>query len=189
MRAGIRRGLGAVLMVAATAGAAEAQVFTPTYTSPRLINELGLHLSDSPTTIEGIWRAGALGIRVGYMDAIDGFLSIGGELRSAVPIQDAPIGLALVIAGQGLFGDNGGAGVGAGLSAGYTFMSPGVAFTPYLHPRVAFVSPIGPATDWDVEVLADLGLDIEFANNVLIRLGITLGDIGTDWGVGLAWRR
>ena len=37
---------------------AAAQVFTPTFTSPRLVDDLGIYLSDGPgdLALEGIWR-------------------------------------------------------------------------------------------------------------------------------------
>jgi hypothetical protein len=79
--------------------------------------------------------------------------------------------------------------VQAGLNAGYTFQSPGIFFTPYMHPRVAMINSFGPGDDWDFEVLADVGLDVELHNNIVARVGVNLGDIGSNWGVGLSLRR
>lgn len=182
---------GAVLIPVVFAVPAHAQVFTPTFTSPRLLNELGVYVSDGPgdLAVEGIWRGGPLGLRVGFVDAAGGLLSVGAELRSPIYVPDAPLGLAFTAGAQGLFGDANGAGVQAGLSAGYTFMSPGLAITPYLHPRIGAVNGLGGSDDWDFEVMADVGLDLEFAPNLLVRLGISLGDVGSDWGVGVGWRR
>lgn len=183
--------LGAAVLLLVLAGPAHAQVFTPTYTSPRLLNELGVYVSDGPgdIAVEGIWRGGPLGLRVGFVDAADGLLSVGAEIRSPIAIAGTPLGLAFTAAGQGLIGDVDGVGVVAGLSAGYTFMTPGIAITPYLHPRIGAVNDLGSSDDWDFEVLADVGVDLEFVPNILVRLGISLGDVGADWGVGLAWRR
>ena len=43
--------------------------------------------------------------------------------------------------------------------------------------------------DLRLEALADVGADIEFYNNVLIRFGVALDDVGSDWGIGFAIRR
>jgi hypothetical protein len=181
----------AIALAAVLSNGLEAQVFTPTYTSPRLTNDLGIYLNDGPGDlgVEGIWRGGPLGIRVGYLDAGDGLLTVGGELRNPLPMTGAPLGLAFVAGAQGALGDGGGVGVQAGLSAGYTFHGTGMAITPYIHPRIALVNNIGPSDDMNVEVLADLGFDLEFSNNLILRFGANLGGIGSDWGVGLAWRQ
>lgn len=170
-------------------GTAHAQVFTPTYTSPRLVNEFGVNVSDSPgnMTVEGLWRGGPLGLRVGYAGGV-GLLSIGGEVRSPVPIPNAPVGLAFTAGAQGLLGDQNAVGVQAGLSAGYTFSGPGVAFTPYLHPRIGLVNDL-PQDEFELRALADAGVDVEFWNNLLVRFGVNLGDVGANWGLGVGWRR
>jgi hypothetical protein len=182
---------GTALLLLLAAGAAQAQIFTPTYTSPRQLNEVGIYLSDGPGDlgVEGIWRGGPLGLRVGFVEAHGGLLSVGGELRSPVPIADVPLGLAFTVGAQGLIGDENAAGIQAGLSAGYTFMSPGLAFTPYMHPRVGAVNDLRGTDDWEFEVMADVGVDLEFANRMLVRLGVNIGDIGANWGVGVGWRR
>jgi hypothetical protein len=182
--------LGAVLLLA-TATSASAQIFTPTYTSPRLLNELGIFLSDGPgdLALEGIWRAGPLGLRVGYVDARDGMLTVGGELRTPLAVTGAPLGLAFTASAQGIMGDGGGAGVQAGLSAGYTFRGANLVVTPYMHPRVGLVNDLGPRSDTELEVMADVGVDFEVDRNILLRLGINLGSPGSSWGVGLGIRR
>ncbi|CAN5817552.1 hypothetical protein BH23GEM6_BH23GEM6_08370 [soil metagenome] len=111
----------------------QAQVFTPTYQSPRLINDVGLYLSDGPgnLSVEGIWRGGPMGLRAGFVDAAGGLLTVGGELRNSLPVAGAPLGLAFTAGAQGLIGgDDSAIGVQAGLSAGYTFRPQGAAFTP-----------------------------------------------------------
>jgi hypothetical protein len=182
--------LAALLVTFIVATQAQAQIFTPTYTSPRLVDEFGITVSDAPGSlaIEGIWRGGPLGVRVGYADAADGLLSIGGELRSPVLIEDAPLGLAFTAGAQGLIGDGNAVGLHGGLSAGYTFMTPGIGFTPYLHPRLGFVNDRG-MDSFEVRALADVGVDAEFYNNLLVRLGVSLADVGANWGVGVGWRR
>jgi hypothetical protein len=187
----LRSALGAGLLVLFGGSTAEAQVFTPTFTSPRLVNEIGLYLSDGPgdLAIEGLWRGGPLGLRVGYVDARDGYISVGGELRAPLMVGADPLALAFVAGAQGLVGDDGGIGVQGGLSAGYTFRGTGLLVTPYMHPRIGAVRNIGPGRDMELEVMADVGADFEFAQNILLRLGIVLGDIGSSWGVGFSLRR
>lgn len=192
MRSTLRMMMMAALMLLLPA-AIQAQVFTPTFMSPRALNDLGGYLSDGPGdwALEGIWRGGPLGLRVGFVDgAADDLLSVGGELRSPLVLPDVPLGLLFTAGAQALVGDADAFGFQAGLSAGYTFTPEGVAITPYIHPRAALVNGFGPEDDLDFEVLADLGADVELANNVIIRLGINLSDeLGSDWGIGVALRR
>jgi hypothetical protein len=191
MRVLQRSGFTAALVLFLSAGAAQAQVFTPTFTSPRLLNEMGVYLSSGPgdLAVEGIWRGGPLGLRVGFADVAGGALIIGGELRSPLMITGAPLGLAFTAGAQALVGDDSGIGIQGGLTAGHTFMSPGLAITPYMHPRIGAVNRIGPGDEWGLEVMADVGVDFEFNPNIVLRLGVNLGSIGADWGVGLGWRR
>jgi hypothetical protein len=171
-------------------GAAEAQVFTPTYTSPRLVNEIGVNVSQYPGDlgIEGLWRGGPLGLRVGYGNADGGMLMLGGELRSPVEMGAAPLGLAFTAGAQGLIGDRNTIGMQAGLSAGYTFMGSGIAMTPYLHPRIGLIND-RHMDSFEAHALADVGVDAEFYNNLLVRLGVNVGTVGATWGVGVGFRR
>jgi hypothetical protein len=169
----------------------EAQIFTPTFTSPRLLNEVGVYVNDGPgdISVEGIWRGGPLGLRVGFVDWRGGLLSLGAEYRMPIPIAGAPMGLAFVGSAQGLIGDDSGFGVVGGLTAGHTFRSTGVFFTPYIHPRLGAVNLVG-ADDTELELMADVGVDIEFYTNLLLRLGFNFaGGPTSAWGVGVAWRR
>jgi hypothetical protein len=69
------------------AAGVEAQMFTPTFTSPRLLNEMGVYVNDGPgdISVEGIWRGGPLGLRVGFVDWQGGLLSLGAEYRMPMP--------------------------------------------------------------------------------------------------------
>jgi len=186
-----KRGLGAAIFGLVIASTAQAQVFTPTYNSPRLLNEIGVYLHDGPGDlgVEGIWRAGPLGLRVGFVDIGDGYLTVGGEIRNPIRVAGAPLGLAFTAGAQGLIGDDSAVGLQAGLSAGYTFVGEGLAVTPYIHPRVGVLNEI-VGDDFNVALLADIGADVELANNLLVRLGVKLDDnLGSNWGVGVAWRR
>lgn len=183
------------IVPAAVAGAlsmgaqAQAQVFTPSYQAPVVMNDLGVYISDGPgdLALEGIYRAGPLGLRVGFVDAADDLLSIGGELRT--PINSAPIDVAFTAGAQGLIGDLDAIGLQAGLSIGERFVNPGVALTPYIHPRIALIDGFAQDDDFEAELLAELGLDAEFASNLILRLSVGLSDESPDVGVGLAWRR
>lgn len=173
----------------ASARAADAQVFTPSYQAPVVMNDLGIYLSDSPgdMALEGIYRSGPLGLRLGYVDAEpDGLVSVGGEVRTPI---SAPIDVAFTAGAQGLIGDVDAIGLQAGLSIGQRFVNPGLALTPYIHPRIALIDGFAEDDDWETELLAELGLDVEFAQNLILRLSLGLSDETPDVGVGLAWRR
>jgi hypothetical protein len=190
MRKGVFTVLGVLVVGVTFVGSARAQVFTPTFNSPRLLDEIGLHLSNGPGDVaaEGIWRGGRLGLRLGYSDAGGGRVAVGGEIRNPIRMAGAPVGVAFTAGAQGLIGATVGVGVQAGLSVGPTLIGQGLAVTPYLHPRVGLVNALG-RDDVELQVLADVGADVEFYNNLLVRLGIKLDDAGSNWGVGFGIRR
>ena len=174
--------------------AVQAQVFTLPFMAPQSESSLGVYLSDfGDLALEGIARGNFggfnLGLRGGIVDADDNTgVTIGGELRNPLELGTAPLDMAFTAGVQGLLGDFDGIGAQVGLSIGHTFVpdTGGLRFTPYIHPRVAFIDPGEPA-DGDLELLADVGFDLDFASNLSLRLGINVGD-GADWGIGLAWR-
>lgn len=184
----------AAALVLGNGSAAQAQVFTLPFMAPQSESSLGVYLSDfGDLALEGIARGNFggfnLGLRGGIVDADDNTgVTIGGELRNPLQLGTAPLDLAFTAGVQGLLGDFEGIGAQAGLSIGHTFVpnTGGFRFTPYIHPRIAFIDPGEPA-DGDLEVLADIGFDLDFASNLSLRLGINVGD-GADWGIGLAWR-
>jgi hypothetical protein len=186
----------AVTLLVGSGTAAHAQVFTPTFMAPRAQSSLGIYLSDFyDLALEGIARGNFggfnLGVRGGIVDADDATgLMIGGELRNPLSLGTAPLDLSFTAGIQGLLGDFEGLGVQAGLSLGHTFVGDTgeLRITPYIHPRVAFLD--GPSVtdeDGDLELLADVGVDLDFATNLSVRFGAYLGD-GANWGIGLAWR-
>lgn len=184
----------AAALLVGSASVAHAQVFTLPFMAPRPESSLGVYVSDfGDLAVEGIARGSFggfnLGLRGGIVDAGDATgVTIGGELRNPLSLGTAPLDLAFTAGVQGLLGDFDGVGVQAGLSLGHTFVpdTGGFRFTPYIHPRIAFIDPGEPA-DGDLELLADVGFDLDFAQNISLRLGINLGD-GADWGIGVAWR-
>ncbi|HEX6749791.1 MAG TPA: hypothetical protein VF092_21040 [Longimicrobium sp.] len=173
---------------------AAAQVFTPTFQSTRRGSDIGIYLSDGPgdLAVEGIWRrgfgTGDLGLRLGFADVGDGDVLVGADWRQPLNLQTAPIDLALTFGAQGAFGDVSGIGGQVGVAFGHTFAEPGLAITPYIHPRVAVVSALSDDGDAELDVLADIGADFDFSPSLSLRVGVNLGD-GADWGIGLAWRR
>jgi len=185
-----------VAAAAAVLGAtqAHAQVFTLPFQSTVRGNDIGLYLSDGPgdLAIEGIWRrnfgTGDLGLRAGFADLGDGYVLLGADWRQPLSLPVPPLDLALTLGAQGAIGDGSGIGGQVGLIIGHTFTeTPGVRITPFIHPRVAVVAPLFDG-DAELDVLADVGADFDFAPNLSLRVGANLGD-GADWGIGLAWRR
>lgn len=182
---------GVVVFGALNAGNVQAQVFTPTFMAPRQSSDIGVYLNDGPGefSLEGILRRNFgsydLGFRLGLADTEDLSILVGGDLRHPIA-PTAPIDLSLTGHAQGAFGDRSGFGLLLGLALGYTFTSPEVSFTPYLHPRIGAVESLY-GDDFDLELLADLGVDISFSS-LDVRLGIGFEDHGADFGVGLAWR-
>jgi hypothetical protein len=176
------------------AAAVQAQVFTPTFQSTRRASDIGLYLSGGPgdLAVEGIWRrgfgTGDLGLRAGFADVGSGDVLLGADWRQPLALGTAPLDLALTFGAQGAFGDVDGIGGQVGLDFGHTFAEPGLSITPYIHPRLAIVSPLSDNADAKLDVLADVGADFDFAPNLSLRVGVNLGD-GADWGIGLAWRR
>lgn len=180
----------AAFLTGVIATSAAAQVFTPTYMSPRMSDDLGVYLSDGPgdLAIEGVLRRGALGVRAGFADVGDGALLIGGEYRNRLRVT-IPLEVAFTAGAQGVLGDADAVGVQAGLTAGHSFIPRGTSstFTPYIHPRIALKDGFGADDDLDLDLLADIGFDLAFAGSLILRVGVNLGD-GADFGVGLAWR-
>lgn len=190
---------GAIVAVGllAAPSAANAQVVTPSFMAPRGAPEAGFYLSDTydAVSVEGSLRSnfGALqlGVRGGVIDWDGGtLLSVGGEMRSPIQANTAPIDLAFTLGAQGVFGDFDGFGVQGGLTLGHTFVGEGVHFTPYFHPRLALVDAFGGGeSDAELELIADLGVDVDFASNLSLRFNAGISDASADLGIGLAWRR
>jgi hypothetical protein len=172
---------------------ARAQVFTPTFQSTERSNDIGIYLSDGPgkLAVEGIWRrgfgTGDLGLRGGFADLGDGELLLGADWRQPLALQTQPVDLGLTFGAQAALGDVDAIAVQAGLVFGHTFVEQGLHVTPYVHPRVAFTANLD-ADGNELDVLADIGADFRFAPNLVLRVGVNIGD-GADWGIGLAWRR
>lgn len=192
---------GLALGAALLASPSQAQVFTPPFQSPTPSSDFGVYVSDiGDIGVEGIWRRGSrggsdVGIRAGYADLGDGALMLGLETRNPVVLAGAPIGLAFTAAGQGLLGDGvtqlGGQ---VGFTAGQAIATPTFTVTPYIHPRLAVIADLDDSdgieedNEVDLDVLADLGVDVAFPAGIILRLDLNLAD-GANWGLGLAWRQ
>jgi hypothetical protein len=190
-----------VLLAALTlagASAAQAQVFTPTYQSPRPSGDIGIYLADDALggglSVEGIYRLASarsdLGLRLGIAEAgnDETALLLGIDYRNPIELSGAaPFSLAFTVGGQAAVGEGEAFGAQVGLTAGSTIVTPEVTFTPYIHPRLGFISTEGDGDDDGLEVLADVGVDLSFSG-LMLRFGANLGD-GADFGIGLAFRR
>lgn len=197
----IRVAAGLALAAALTAAPAQAQVFTTPFQSPIPSSDVGIYVSNlGGGAVEGIWRRPSrggsdLGIRAGFADLGDGALTVGIEARNPVVLAGAPIGLAFTAAGQGVIGDGttllGGQ---VGFTAGQRIPAGTFTVTPYIHPRLALLTNLAGNDgvegddEFELDVLADFGADLDFANGISLRLDFNLAD-GANWGVGLAWRQ
>lgn len=181
----------------AGASAAQAQVFTPTYQSPRPSGDIGLYLADDALggglSVEGIYRLASarsdLGLRLGIAEAgnDETALLLGIDYRNPIELSGAaPFSLAFTVGGQAAVGEGEAFGAQVGLTAGSTIVTPGLTLTPYIHPRIGFIST--DSDDDGLEVLADVGVDLSFSPGLVLRFGANLGD-GADFGIGLAFRR
>lgn len=194
MKASVMCGVVALLM-AASASVAQAQIFTPTFMPPRAGAETGIFLSDGPGSFstEGIWRLAfggyALGFRGGIADTGGATLLLAGEFRNPLHLAEVPLQVAFTAAVQGALGHASGAGVQGGLTIGQTFEPGDFSVTPYIHPRIAAVNDLGPSDNLNLEVLADVGFEFSFPQNVIFHIGFGLGDPTAGWGVGFSWRQ
>lgn len=172
--------------------AVAAQVFTPTFMAPRQGGSAGIYVSDlGDLAVEGIVRGGFgsfdLGVRGGIVDAGDTDFTLGGEYRNPIILGTAPVDLAVTGGAQALLGGSDWLGLSAGLSLGTTIVPGTFAFSPYVHPRIAFVD--GPGEDgFDSDLVAEIGADFTFSNRAAFRVAIALDDVGADWGIGFSWR-
>lgn len=182
---------GALFLVVAAAGSVAAQIFTPTYLSPRTSSDVGVYFNDGPGdfSVEGILRRGFggydLGFRGGLADTGDLLVLLGLDYRNPI-MAGEPLGVAVTGGAQAGLGDASVFGLTAGLTVGPTVAADGVTFTPYAHPRVALVDGTG-GDGMDLELLADIGVDLAF-NRLELRFGATFEDQGADWGIGISWR-
>lgn len=190
--------LGIAVVVALAPRDARAQVFTPSFLSPERGSEAGVFLSggfgpSGDLALEAVRRREHgpfdLGFRVGIGDTGSGVaLLFGADYRNPVEADLAPLRVAATGGAQIAVGSAAGFGVDAGVSVGASFASGDLRIAPYLHPRVALVETLRAAGGLDLAVLADLGVDLQFAPNLIGRLALGLGEPTAHFSIGLAWR-
>lgn len=193
------------------AGRAEAQIAweTPMLIGPGAPGGLGIHLMESwpgeGLAVLGTYRTSpvpvGLGFRVGIGEEADDDLSVFGGVDVAGSLLQAtdevPIDV-LWFAGAGL-------GIGGdlllsfplGLSVGAILDTDQVRFAPYAAPRVVLDACLGdddpPAggcfrgDDVELDVAADVGLDLSFSPSWTIRFAATLGDDREALLIGIAF--
>ena len=171
-----------------------AQIFTPTFMSPRTGGSLGGYISDiGDFAAEGILRANFggydLGVRGGIVDfGEDTDLTLGGEYRNPISLGVAPLDVAVTAGAQALFGDADVWGAQVGASLGATVVPGAFSLTPYIHPRIAFID-YGGESDIETELIGEVGVDFGFTGGLALRFAAALDDVGADWGLGLSWAR
>jgi hypothetical protein len=176
-------------------GAVRAQMAwdSPLLMPPRVGDGLGIHLIDVHAGGLGAlltWRAPRwnFGVRAGLADGgrddigLIGGIDVNGSL--ARESADFPLDVDWVF-GAGIGIDDGARiSLPLGLSLGHSFRGGDVTFLPYATPRVvldAFLNddddePRGDGDDVNLVFAVDLGLDMRFSPNFLLRFGVTLGD-------------
>jgi hypothetical protein len=183
-----------VALALASATVAEAQVFTPSFASPRSAGDYGLYVSSGPGdfSVEGVFRRDLgihdAGFRAGVASADGPLFLLGADLRSPFNIEGFPLLFAFTAGLQTMFGD-GAAHFGGtvGTTLGYTFVPGDFSFTPYVNPRLGLLA--GDGRDGiDAVFLGDVGVDFTFAPGVVFRLSFGLGRETADWGLGVGWR-
>lgn len=121
-----------------------------------------------------------IGFRVGLFEdpfddiALTAGIDVSGTLLQ--PSGELPIGFIWLFgAGLGI-GDEVWASFPLGISAGIDLESDGVLFRPYLTPRVALDVMSGPGDEIDLSAAVDVGLDLAFSSDWVIRFGAAVGD-------------
>ena len=152
-----------------------------------------LGIDDDGFGVVGTWRASSapgVGFRVGLAEdpfdnlAVLAGLDLSGTLLA--PTEELPVGFIWLV-GAGLsVGDELLASFPVGISAGIDVTTEGILFRPYVTPRVDLNIWSGPGDEADLSVSVDLGLDLSFTPDWVIRFGASLGD-GEAIAIGLAF--
>jgi hypothetical protein len=192
---------------AATAMPARAQVMwdSPMLLAPNSPGGLGIFLvepqgpelpaalgiDDDGFGVVGTWRASSapgVGFRVGLSkDPFDNLsvlagLDLSGTLLT--PTEEVPVGF-IWFTGAGIgVGDEVLATFPVGISAGIDVTTEGILFRPYLAPRLDLNIWSGPGDEADLSIAVELGLDLAFTSDWLIRFAGSVGD-GEAIAIGL----
>jgi hypothetical protein len=158
---------------------------------PELPPALGI--DDDGFGVVGTWRASSapgVGFRAGIAeDPFDDIAVLGGiDLSGTLftPTEEIPVGFIWVL-GAGLsIGDEVLALFPAGISAGIDVETEGILFRPYMTPRVDLSLSSFEGSEADLNVSVDLGLDLSFTDDWVIRFAASLGN-GEAIAIGLAF--
>lgn len=206
----------AVLAAPLFATSAHAQKWdAPLFFSPRPMDDIGIYYTRTSqgdfNGLRGIWRQSGnlnLGVHLGVGDLEEPGESIlvGAEFYQPLRGLSGQTGLIMSwsLGAGATFGDVNGVdyidfSVPLGVSVGMNLGTGSVALLPYIHPRVSFdlvAVGEGPAeeTESDIGFAADIGVDLNLGERLVLRTAYTfdiidndLGDRGA-FGVGLALR-
>lgn len=189
-----------VLLFAAASGLKAQDWESPSFMPPRPGSDLGLYVVDGDASnvgFQGIWRQTGpnLGLRLGFLDAPDDYLTLGVETWGNIILEgaDFPLDLSWTVGGGARIDGVTTVSVPVGVSIGRTLdlsSESDVSMQLYGHPRLALVFFENPAGDLELDLDGrfDLGADFYFNRNLTLKFGASLG----DWdaiGIGVAWRR
>jgi len=175
-----------ILALSFTPGLA-AQVWdAPAFLPPGPRNDLGIYLADphaSDIGLLAIWRrAGSgitLGIRAGVFTFDDPVYVIGADVGQTLisAADDIPIDITATLGLGATFDGGTFARLPAGLSFGRTFQANNWIFALYVHPRIGLDIAVSDAdSESQVSFTTDVGGDLYLSRDVMLRLGITVGD-------------
>lgn len=203
----MRRGiiaLGLAFAALAPAGvAAQTSAWdTPSFQAPTRDDDIGAYFikpRDTDWGIAATWRQGGglnLGVRGEYVQVLSGVSrwGIAGEAKGGLGPVAPPLAFQWTAGVGALVG--GGAAVlrvPVGLTIGLHLAGGGMAFTPYVHPRVSFNyfsfdQDLGGGSETKFQVDTDVGADLDLTPTIVVRGGFTFGD-QPGFGVGLALRQ
>jgi hypothetical protein len=135
----------------------------------------GMVLYRSPVWNYGL-RGGVAESR-GDEVAVFGGVDFSGSITRASP--DFPLDVDWVFGGGISFDGRARVSAPLGVTTGHTFRAEGANFTPYATPRVVFDAFFGgdppPSRRTRLDVVVDLGLDIDLRRAFMIRFGATIG--------------
>ncbi|HLU26186.1 MAG TPA: hypothetical protein VKZ58_10825 [Longimicrobiales bacterium] len=193
--------LGLVLI---SAGPVAAQAWdTPSFLPPAAENSIGLYGIDPDPGNFGlmaIWRQTGrvnLGFRVGVFDVHDDVSGVIGAEASQLLFRATgrlPVDANWTLGVGGSIGDDSFVRVPIGITAGRRFTAGSFSFLPYVHPRIGFNwftddddRGDDDVSSFEVGLTTDIGADLTFGRNFMVRFGAALGDFDSI-GIGLAYR-
>lgn len=198
----------ALLMFAGAFAPAGAQTSYPSFQQSRVVpREFNFAVADGAgaTAFVFQWRnatsvGSQLSLDVGVSDSDgdqgDAALILGGQFAQSLAraSADMPLDLLLTAGLFSQFGDNVTfIAVPVGVSLGHRFPIQGtaMAITPYAHPRIALQyvkveTPLGDASDTEMEIAFDIGGNLELTPRLALRLSATFGDFDA-LGLSLAY--